>query len=137
MATFAEQTVALLDHLEIDEAVVGRTSLGANVALEAAVLAPERLRGLVLEMPVLEGGYVAAMFLFPPAIVAIRAGARVLRPLGAIARRVPRGATALGDSLLSWASQDPMPPRTCSTDCSTAVPRRRARSARGSRPRRW
>jgi pimeloyl-ACP methyl ester carboxylesterase len=107
MATFAEQTVALLDHLEIDEAVVGGTSLGANVALEAAVLAPERLRGLVLEMPVLEGGYVAAMFVFPPAMLAIRGGARVLRPLGALARRVPRGASALGDSLLSWASQAP------------------------------
>ena len=107
MGTFAEQTVALLDHLEIDEAVVGGTSLGANVALEAAVLAPERLRGLVLEMPVLEGGYVAAMFVFPPALLAIRGGARVLRPLAALARRVPRGASALGDSMLSWASQDP------------------------------
>jgi len=44
----------LLDHLGVPQAVVGGTSLGANVALEAAVLAPERVRGLVLEMPVLE-----------------------------------------------------------------------------------
>src|SRR5918911_1470230 len=31
MQAFARQTVALLDHLNIDEAVVGGTSLGANV----------------------------------------------------------------------------------------------------------
>src|SRR5688572_16189299 len=31
---FAEQVVALLDHLAVDEAVILGTSLGANVALE-------------------------------------------------------------------------------------------------------
>src|SRR5918912_3981515 len=46
MTTFGEQVIALLDHLEIDEAVVLGTSLGANTALEAAALAPERLRGM-------------------------------------------------------------------------------------------
>ncbi len=107
MAAFAEQTVAFLDHLELEEAVVGGTSLGANVALETAVLAPARVRGLMLEMPVLEGGFVAAGLIFASTMLAIRGGARVLDPLAALARRVPRGATALGDSLLSWASQDP------------------------------
>src|SRR6266702_3204803 len=34
MTEFARQTVALLDHLEIEEAVIGGTSLGANVTLE-------------------------------------------------------------------------------------------------------
>ena len=137
MATFAEQTVALLDHLEIDEAVVGGTSLGANVALEAAVLAPERLRGLVLEMPVLEGGYVAAMFVLPPVLLAIRGGARVLRPLGALARRVPGGATgARRLAPLPGRARTRTPPPTCSTACSTGAPRRRAGSASGSPPRR-
>jgi len=42
MAQFAEQVVALLDHLEVEQAVIGGTSLGANVALEFAALAPER-----------------------------------------------------------------------------------------------
>ena len=46
MTAFAEQVVALLDHLEATEAIVGGTSLGANVALEVADLAPERVRGL-------------------------------------------------------------------------------------------
>ena len=36
MTAFAEQVVALLDHLGADQAVVGGTSLGANVALEVA-----------------------------------------------------------------------------------------------------
>jgi len=40
MQRFAEQVVALLDHLEVEQAVVGGTSLGANVALETAALAP-------------------------------------------------------------------------------------------------
>ena len=44
MTFFGEQVIALLDHLEIDEAVVLGTSLGANTAIEAAALAPERLR---------------------------------------------------------------------------------------------
>ena len=37
MPLFGEQVIALLDHLEVDEAVVGGTSLGANTTLEAAV----------------------------------------------------------------------------------------------------
>ena len=43
-----------MDHLEIEEAVVMGTSLGANTALEIASAAPERLRGMVIEMPVLD-----------------------------------------------------------------------------------
>jgi pimeloyl-ACP methyl ester carboxylesterase len=48
MTTWAEQVVALLDHLGADQAVVGGTSLGANVSLEVAVSAPERVRGLIV-----------------------------------------------------------------------------------------
>src|SRR3989441_10804319 len=51
--------VITLDHLELDEAVVGGTSLGANVTLEAAALAPKRMRGLVVEMPVLDNALLA------------------------------------------------------------------------------
>ena len=59
MTFFGEQVIALLDHLEVDEAVVLGTSLGANTALEAAALAPERLRGMVIEMPVLDNALLA------------------------------------------------------------------------------
>ena len=47
MQIFAEQTIALMDHLDLDEAVVGGTSLGANTTLEIAWLAPHRLRGML------------------------------------------------------------------------------------------
>src|SRR6187399_1559833 len=50
VTAFAEQVVALLDHLEAPEAIIGGTSLGANVALEVADLAPDRVRGLLAEM---------------------------------------------------------------------------------------
>ena len=59
MRDFAEEVVALMDHLELDEAVVGGTSLGANTTLEVASLAPERLRGMVIEMPVLDNALLA------------------------------------------------------------------------------
>src|SRR5687768_14504170 len=42
MTLFGEQLIALLDHLEVDEAVLAGASLGANATLEVAALAPER-----------------------------------------------------------------------------------------------
>ena len=52
--SYAHYVVALLDHLGIGEAVIGGVSLGGNVSLLVAAHAPERVRGLVIEMPVLE-----------------------------------------------------------------------------------
>src|SRR5215218_9132234 len=66
MGFFARDVVALLDHLEVDEAVVGGTSLGANVTLEVASAAPERLRGMVVEMPVLDNALLACAVAFTP-----------------------------------------------------------------------
>ena len=43
MGAFAQQVLALMDHLEIERAVVMGTSLGANTALEIASAAPQRL----------------------------------------------------------------------------------------------
>src|SRR3954451_21828904 len=43
MPLFAEQTLALMDHLDLAEAVVGGTSLGANVTLETCAAAPRRV----------------------------------------------------------------------------------------------
>src|SRR5437588_10669940 len=47
ISEFAKQVIALLDHLELEHAVVGGTSLGANLSLEVAATAPERLRGMI------------------------------------------------------------------------------------------
>jgi pimeloyl-ACP methyl ester carboxylesterase len=90
MSQYGADVIALLDHLGVAQAVVGGTSLGANVALEAAVLAPDRVRALVLEMPVLEHGIVAAAAAFVPLALALRATQPIMRGIAAITRRIPR-----------------------------------------------
>ena len=72
MTAFAEQVVALLDHLGADQAVIGGTSLGANVSLEVADIAPERVRGLIVEMPVLDNAVEAGILAFAPLMFAAR-----------------------------------------------------------------
>lgn len=57
----ALQVLALLDHLELDRVVLGGMSLGANVTLQIAADHPERLAGMILEMPVLERGAVGVV----------------------------------------------------------------------------
>jgi pimeloyl-ACP methyl ester carboxylesterase len=108
MTTFGEQVVALLDHLEIDEAVVLGTSLGANTALEAAALAPERLRGMVVEMPVLDHALVGCALAFTPLMVALTFGEPVMRLVSMTARRVPKLPWQL-DIVLDTLRQDPRP----------------------------
>lgn len=51
IAGFAEDARALLDHLNIDRAVVGGISLGAAIALRLAALHPDRVCGLILARP--------------------------------------------------------------------------------------
>src|SRR3954471_17024300 len=72
VTAFAEQVVALLDHLGAAQAVVGGLSIGANVALETAVIAPERVRGLVVEAPILDNGVEAGILVFGPLLLAAR-----------------------------------------------------------------
>ncbi|MGO9457903.1 MAG: alpha/beta fold hydrolase [Acidimicrobiales bacterium] len=90
MDAYAAQVLRLLDHLEIERAVVGGMSLGANVTLMVALAAPERLAGMVLEMPVLESATPVAAMLFVPVLAATHYAAPVLRAISAAARRVPR-----------------------------------------------
>ncbi len=91
MTAFAEQVVALLDHLDAPQAVVGGTSLGANVSLEVAVLAPERVRGLILEMPVLDNALEAGILAFSPLLFAARFLPFTIDGLRMVTRPVPRG----------------------------------------------
>jgi pimeloyl-ACP methyl ester carboxylesterase len=110
MTFFGEQIVALLDHLEIDEAVVAGTSLGANAVLEAAALAPERIRGMVVEMPVLDNALLACAIAFTPLMVALTFGEPVMRALARAAKLVPtRRGPWLADVALDWVRQDPAP----------------------------
>ena len=110
MSFFGEQTIALLDHLEVDQAVVLGTSLGANSTLEAAVIAPDRLRGMVIEMPVLDGALVACGVAFLPMLLTMKYGEPVMRVVQSAARLVPRGALPfLADVGLDTLRQDPGP----------------------------
>lgn len=88
---FAEQVVALLDHLGAHQAVVGGTSLGANVALEVAAIAPERVRGLMVEMPVLDNALEVAIVAFAPLLLTARVAPLAVAGVRALTRAVPRG----------------------------------------------
>ena len=105
--SYAHYVVALLDELGIDQAVVGGVSLGANVSLQVAVQAPERVRGLVVEMPVLEWAVPAAAMVFLPLLLGVHYAAPVVRALASIARRLPRTKIAPLDSLVSMLSSEP------------------------------
>ncbi len=91
MTAFAEQVVALLDHLGADQAVVGGTSLGANVSLETAMLAPDRVRGLIVEMPVLDNALEAGILAFGPLLFAARFLPFTVNGLRLLTRPIPRG----------------------------------------------
>ena len=90
MTAFGEQVVALLDHLGADQAVIGGTSLGSNASLEVADAAPERVRGLLLEMPVLDNAVEAGLIAFAPLMFAARFVPVSITVLRAAARLVPR-----------------------------------------------
>lgn len=110
MPKFAAQAVALLDHLGLDEAIVGGTSLGANIALEVASLAANRLRGMILEMPVLDNAIPACAAAFTPLLLALTFGEPVMKALALAARVAPRSrAPFLLELGLDCAAQDPGP----------------------------
>jgi pimeloyl-ACP methyl ester carboxylesterase len=109
MTIFGRQAIALLDRMGVEQAVIGGTSLGGNAALEAAAATPERVKGLVVEMPVLDNALLGSALTFTPMLVGLTFGAPVARFVGSGARLVPRGFWHLGDMLLDWVSQDPKP----------------------------
>src|SRR3954468_24160183 len=89
MSAFADQVVALLDHLGAEQAVVGGTSLGANVSLEVAAEAPERVQGLIVEMPVLDNALEAGILAFVPILFAARFAPFTVNGLRRLTRPVP------------------------------------------------
>lgn len=110
MTYFGEQTVGLIEHLGIEQAVVAGTSLGANTALEAMAFAPDRIRGAVVEMPVLDGAMMACGVAFLPIMLATKYAAPAMRGLQSAANLVPRGALPfLGNVVLDTVRQDPEP----------------------------
>jgi pimeloyl-ACP methyl ester carboxylesterase len=109
MTTFGRQAIALLDHVEVEQAVLGGTSLGANASLEATAGAPERVRGLLVEMPVLDNALLGCALAFTPMLVGLTFGAPAARAFARVARLAPRTGSVLPDMMLDWVSQDPKP----------------------------
>jgi pimeloyl-ACP methyl ester carboxylesterase len=101
MDVYREQVVGLLDHLELERAVLGGVSLGANVSLQVAVHHPRRVEGLVLEAPVLERAVPAAALTFAPALLGLRVAGPVARVVSHLARRARRTGSDLVDGVLA------------------------------------
>jgi pimeloyl-ACP methyl ester carboxylesterase len=108
MDTYAHHVVNLLDHLGIDKAVIGGVSLGGNVSLLVAAQNPERVQGLVVEMPVLEWALPAAAATFMPLLLAVHFARPVVRQTAALFRRLPRTGNGPVDSMMNSLSNDPV-----------------------------
>ena len=110
MTAFGQQVVALLDHLGASEAVVGGTSLGANVSLEVADAAPERVRGLLLEMPVLDNALEAGLVAFGQLMFMARFVPVSITALRRATKLVPRGLVPFWAGIvLDTLNQQPAP----------------------------
>lgn len=98
--TYSDQVFALMDHLNARQAVLGGMSLGANVSLFAASREPDRVRGLLLEMPVLERAVPTAAMLFAPLVVLVHYGRPLLRITSRLLERAPRLPIAAVNSIV-------------------------------------
>ncbi len=107
MDLYAEQVLRLLDELGLDQVVLGGVSLGTNVSLLVSVRAPERVRGLVLEMPVLEWAVPAAALVFLPLLIEVHYARAPLRLVSWVASRLPSSGIGPLDSFIGIAASDP------------------------------
>ena len=109
MTIFGAQALALMDHLGLEKAVIGGTSLGANATLEAAALDGSRFQGMIIEMPVLDNALLACAIAFTPLLVGLTLGAPLARIAGRAASLVPRRGPLVAQIALDAVSQDPKP----------------------------
>jgi pimeloyl-ACP methyl ester carboxylesterase len=107
MDLYAEQVLCLLDELGVDQVVLGGVSMGTNVSLMVTVAAPEKVRGLVLEMPVLEWAVPAATLVFLPLLLGVHYARTPLRLVSKAASNMPLSGFGPLDSLITAASSDP------------------------------
>ncbi|MGE5293035.1 MAG: alpha/beta fold hydrolase [Micromonosporaceae bacterium] len=107
MDLYAEQVLCLLDELGVDQVVLGGVSLGTNVSLLATVKAPERVRGLILEMPVLETAVPAAAAVFVPLLLGVHYARSALRLVSRVASRLPASRFGPLGSFITAAASDP------------------------------
>ncbi len=109
MEIFGRQVLGLLDHLDIPKAVVGGTSLGANVSLETVIAAPDRVKALFVEMPVLERATPAAALIFLPLTIAYSQGQSPIQWFADLMKRVPKTGSLYPDVLVELLARDAVP----------------------------
>ena len=110
MPFFGEQVIALLDHLELDEAVSAARRWAPTRRSRPRCHAPERVRGMVVEMPVLDNALLGCAIAFTPLMVALTFGEPVMRLVARGGALVPSGAgPQLADVGLDTIRQDPGP----------------------------
>ena len=110
MSDFARQVIDLLDAVGADKAVIGGTSLGANVSLEVADQYPERVQGLILEMPVLDNAVEAGIIAFAPLMFVARFTPFLVTGMRLVTSIVPRRLTGFwGGIVLDTFKQYPRP----------------------------
>lgn len=107
MDAYGRDVVAFLDHLGLDRAVIGGVSLGADVSLQVAVAAPDRVAALLLEMPVLEWAVPAAAMLFTPLLLLTHYAARPAGALTRLVARIPRTPNGSINAVLAMLSNPP------------------------------
>ena len=56
--------------------MVGGPSLGANASLEVAAAAPDRVRGMLIQMPVLDNALLGCALAFTPLLVGLTSALR-------------------------------------------------------------
>jgi pimeloyl-ACP methyl ester carboxylesterase len=105
--SYADQVVGLMNHLGLEQAVLGGISLGANVSLLTATRHPDRVRALVLEMPVLERAVPVSALLFASLILLTHYGRPGLAVISGLLARAPRTPFGPLNSGLNAASLPP------------------------------
>ena len=108
MQRYSMAVRTLMDKLDINEAVIGGTSLGANIGLECAAHFPERVRGLIVDMPALERAIVGGAAIFTPIMLAAKYLTPVADVTSRAARLIPRWSMPFSANLLlDVAKRDP------------------------------
>jgi pimeloyl-ACP methyl ester carboxylesterase len=87
----AGQVLAALDQLGVERAVIGGTSIGSNIALEAALSDPDRFTGLLLEGPFLDHAQFAMGLGFSTLFAIVTLGRPALRVARIASRVTPTG----------------------------------------------
>jgi len=105
---YAAAIDSVLDDLEVKEAVLIGTSLGANIALTLATNNPSRVRGLVTEMPALENAMIGGPLFFTPLAALAEWAEPVAQVISGTARLVPERPLPFGANiLLDLVKRDP------------------------------